>query len=74
MDAAERYQKDFDRLMQEVEAEAKRRDKSRREEAWKIVEKSFAAFADIHKLTPEQREAAKKKLLDQLFAHDQNSS
>jgi hypothetical protein len=64
---ANRYQKDFDLLMQELEAEAKRKEDKNRDTAWKGIEKSFNRFADTHALTGQKREEAKKKLLDFLL-------
>jgi len=62
------YQKDFDRMMQELEAEAKRRANLDREAAWKIMEKAFTAMADAKNWTASQREAFKTRCLDDIFS------
>jgi hypothetical protein len=67
MSDADRYQKDFDVLMQEVKAEAERKENADRDAAWKMMEKSFNEFAKSHDLTGQKREVAKKKMLDFLL-------
>lgn len=65
---AERYQKDFDLIMQETEAEARRRANLDRDAAWRKLEPSFTAMADAHGWTQEQRERKKQFLLDAMFS------
>jgi len=67
MTDANRYQKEFDLMMQELEAEAKRRTDLDRETTWKMMEKSFNAMANANKWTTEHREVVKKRLLDNIF-------
>ena len=66
MNDPNRYQKEFDLMMQELEAEAKRRTYLDRETTWKIIEKSFNRVADTLRWTEEEREARKEKALDLL--------
>lgn len=68
MDAAERYQRDFDLLMQQAEAEATRRQNSDRDEIWRAIEKSFNAVVKSAGLSAEVREAWRKELLDKAVA------
>ena len=62
------YQKAYDLMIQEVEAEARRRADLDRDTAWKIVEKSFNAMADAKNWGIAKRQAVKKKLLDDIFS------
>jgi len=69
MDDAKRYQRDFDLLMQEAEAEATRRADADRSAIWNAIEKSFNAVATSAKLSEERREALKKQILDRAVEH-----
>jgi len=67
MNDAERYQKQFDLMMQELEAEAKRRsnvDRDCRDATWKKFRGHFSKVADAKGWTPEQRETLKQRWLD----------
>jgi len=64
MDDATRYQREFDLLMQEAEAEATRRTNADRDAIWQSIEKSFNAVAASANFTREKREDWKKQILD----------
>ena len=68
MGDAGRYQKDFDLIMQEVEAEARRRGNADRDAAWKKLKPSFSVMADANGWTFEQREKKKQFILDAVFS------
>lgn len=68
MNNADRYQKEFDLMMQDLEAEANRRENLDRETAWKTMQKTFTAMANAHGWDDAKRERVKKKLLDELFS------
>jgi len=68
MNDADRYQREFDLVMQGVEAQARSRTKSERDAAWKRLEPSFTLMADAHGWTKEQREIKKQFYLDAVFA------
>jgi hypothetical protein len=63
MDAAERYQKDFDLLMLELKAKQAMRESNLRDFIWKRLERSFTALADACGWTIEQRETQKEQFM-----------
>ena len=69
MDDATRYQREFDILMQEAEAEATRRETADRNAIWHAIEKSFNAVAASANLSPEQTEDWKRRILDGAVEH-----
>ncbi len=77
MDAAKRYQRDLDIILQELQAKAEMLAQARqknREVAWGILEKSFSRLADIKGLTQEQRDTEKERWLRVALGEDDNSN
>jgi hypothetical protein len=73
MDDATRYQREFDLLIQEAEAEAMSRNNADRDRIWRTIEKSFNAMAESAKLTLEKREALKRQILERAVQHIRGS-
>lgn len=65
---ADRYQQEFDQMMQDLEAEATKRSDADRAAAWKKLGRSFNKLADTMHWTPEEREIRKQRYLDMFFA------
>src|SRR5712691_7967856 len=57
MNDAERYQRDFERLMREAEAKAEQLQTRERNTVWSGVERSFNHLAEVQHWSAEQREA-----------------
>jgi hypothetical protein len=68
MDAADRYQKDFDLLMLEVKTKQAMGESNLRDFIWKRLERSFTALADARGWTTEQREAQKEQFVQTVLS------
>jgi hypothetical protein len=67
MNDAERYNRQFELIMQEIQADASLKENADRDAIWRKIERSFNGFADsvYPPWSPQKLETVKNDLLDQ---------